>query len=184
MNGVVVLRGFLALRFGQQKPPMFGASLVFEQTYEAIDGDSASSSELYALISALSGFPLRQELAVTGSVDQQGGVQPVGGLNEKIEAFYDVCAVKGLNGRQGVLIPERNCDALMLRDDVVDAIAEGRFHVHAVSSVEEGVELLTGIPAGVADENGHYPEGTVFRAVESRLKRFHQAMAEIGRGAR
>lgn len=183
-KGVLVLAGFIALRFGQQKPPMFAASLVFEQTYEAIDGDSASSSELYALLSALSGSPLRQELAVTGSVDQQGGIQPVGGLNEKIEAFYDVCAVKGLTGNQGVIIPERNCDALMLRDDVVDAIADGRFHVFAVSTVEEGVELLTGVPAGVSDENGHYPEGTLFRAVEMRLKRFHQAMTELGRGAR
>jgi predicted ATP-dependent protease len=181
---VLVLAGFIALRFGQQRPPMFGASLVFEQTYEAIDGDSASSSELYALISALSGFPLRQELAVTGSVDQQGGVQPVGGLNEKIEAFYDVCLVKGLTGRQGVLIPEHNRDALMLRDDVVEAIAAGRFHVYAIETVEEGVELLTGVPAGLADDNGHYPDGTVFRAVEMRLKRFHQAMAELSRGAK
>jgi predicted ATP-dependent protease len=183
-KGVLVLAGFLALRFGQQRPPMFGASLVFEQTYEAIDGDSASSSELYALISALSGYPLHQELAVTGSVDQQGGVQPVGGLNEKIEAFYDICGAKGLTGRQGVIIPERNRDALMLREDVVEAIAAGRFHVHAVESVEEGVELLTGHPAGRPDEAGHYPEGTVFRAVEMRLKRFHQAMAELSRGAK
>jgi predicted ATP-dependent protease len=183
-KGVLVLAGFLALRFCQQKPPMFGASLVFEQTYEAIDGDSASSSELYALLSALSGYPLRQELAVTGSVDQQGGIQPVGGLNEKIEAFYDICAAKGLNGRQGVLIPERNCDSLMLRDDVVDAIGAGRFHVHAINSVEEGVELLTGAAAGAPDENGHYPDGSVFRAVETRLKRFHQAMSELGRGGK
>jgi predicted ATP-dependent protease len=181
---VLVLAGFIAARFGQSKPPMFGASLVFEQTYEAIDGDSASSSELYALLSSLSGSPLRQELAVTGAVDQQGGIQPVGGLNEKIEAFYDVCTAKGgLTGRQGVIIPERNRDALMLREDVIEAIAAGRFHVHAVSTVEEGVELLTGIPAGVSDENGHYPEGTLFRAVEVRLKRFHQAMAELSRGA-
>jgi predicted ATP-dependent protease len=180
-KGVLVIAGFLALRFGQHKPPMFGASLVFEQTYEAIDGDSASSSELYALLSALSGYPLRQELAVTGSVDQQGGIQPVGGLNEKIESFYDVCLVKGLTGKQGVLIPERNRDALMLRGDVVEAIAEGRFHVYAVTTVEEGVELLTGVPAGVADENGHYPDGTLFRAVEMRLKRFHTAMTELAR---
>ncbi len=181
-KGVLVLAGFLAARFGQQKPPLFGASLVFEQTYEAIDGDSASSSELYALLSALSGCPLRQDLAVTGSVDQQGGVQPVGGLNEKIEAFFDLCAAKGLSGKQGVLMPERNCDALMLRGDVVDAIAAGRFHVHAINTVEEGIELLTGVPAGSTDESGHYPDGTLFRAVESRLKRFHQAMAELYRG--
>ena len=146
------------------------------------DGDSASSSELYALLSALSGFPLRQELAVTGSVDQQGGIQPVGGLNEKIEAFFDICAAKGITGRQGVLIPMSNRDALMLRSDVVEAIGAGRFHVYAVTTVEEGIELLTGVPAGVADENGHYPEGSVFRAAESRLKCFHQAMIELGRG--
>ncbi len=181
-KGVLVLAGFLAARFAQSRPPLFGASLVFEQTYEAIDGDSASSSELYALLSALSGFPLRQELAVTGSVDQQGGIQPVGGLNEKIEAFFDICAAKGITGRQGVLIPVTNRDALMLRSDVVEAIAAGRFHVYAVSTVEEGIELLTGIPAGEADENGHYPEGTLFRAAEMRLKRFHQAMIELGRG--
>lgn len=181
-KGVLVLTGFLGLRFAQGRPLMFGASLVFEQTYEAIDGDSASSSELYALLSALSGFPLRQELAVTGSVDQQGGVQPVGGLNEKIEAFYDLCLVKGLTGRQGVIIPVTNSDALMLRSDVVEAILAGRFHLYAVATVEEGIEVLTGIPAGVADENGHYPEGTVFRAAETRFKKFHQAMVELGRG--
>lgn len=181
-KGVLVLSGFIAARFGQHKPTMFAASLVFEQTYDAIDGDSASTSELYALLSALSGFPLRQELAVTGSVDQLGAVQPVGGLNEKIEAFYDVCAAKGLTGTQGVLIPLGNRDALMLRSDVVDAIAAGRYHVHAVSTVEEGITLLTGVPAGVADESGHYPEGTVFRAAEMRLETFYRAMAELGRG--
>ncbi|HVY47025.1 MAG TPA: AAA family ATPase [Minicystis sp.] len=180
-KGVLVISGFLSLRFAQYRPPMFGASLVFEQTYEAIDGDSASSSELYALVSALSGYPLRQELAVTGSVDQQGSIQPVGGLNDKIEAFYDVCAAKGLTGEQGVLIPWMNRDALMLRGDVVEAIADKKFHVYAVSTVEEGIELLTGVPAGTPDENGHYPEGTVFRAAETRLKRFHQAMAELTR---
>src|SRR4029079_17266914 len=131
------------------RPLSFGASLVFEQTYEAIDGDSASASELYALISALSGFALTQELAVTGSVAQQGSVQPVGGLNEKIEAFYDLCAAKGLTGKQGVLLPATNQHALMLRSDVVEAIERKQFHVHVVSAVEEGIELLTGSPAGI-----------------------------------
>ncbi len=183
-KGVLVLSGFLAARFAQGRPPMFGASLVFEQTYEAIDGDSASSSELYAILSALSGYPLRQDLAVTGSVDQQGSIQPVGGLNEKIEAFFDLCSANGLTSGQGVLIPWMNRDALMLRADVVDAIEKKKFHVYAIKTVEEGIELLTGVPAGEADENGHYPEGTVFRAAETRLKRFHQAMGEIARPPR
>src|SRR5262249_41047793 len=148
---------------------------------ETIDGDSASSSELYALLSALSGFALRQELAVTGSVDQQGSVQPVGGINEKIESFFDVCVAKGLTGRQGVIIPKTNREALMLRNDVIQAISERRFHVYEVSTVEEGVELLTGVPAGVADAYGHFPEGTVFGAAETRLKRFHQAISESHR---
>lgn len=176
-KGVLVLNGFLASRFAQRRPLCFSASLVFEQTYEAIDGDSASCSELYALLSALSGVALRQDLAVTGSVDQSGSVQPVGGLNEKIEAFYDVCLAKGgLTGTQGVLIPPTNIDALMLRQDVVDAIAEKRFHVYAVNTVQEGVELLTGVPAGTTTGGGPYQEGTVFARVEATLGRFYEAL--------
>ena len=176
-KGVLVLNGFLASRFAQRRPLSFSASLVFEQTYEAIDGDSASSSELYALLSALSGVPLRQDFAVTGSVDQSGSVQPVGGLNEKIEAFFDVCQAKGgLTGTQGVLIPPTNVDALMLRQDVVDAIAQHRFHVYVVNSVEEGVELLTGVPAGTASGGNPYPEGSVFARVEATLGRFYEAL--------
>ncbi len=182
-KGVLILTGFLASRLAQTYPLSFGASLVFEQTYEAIDGDSASSSELYALLSALSGHPIRQELAVTGSVDQQGSIQPVGGINEKIESFYDLCAAKGLTGKQGVLIPHANLDALMLRTDVVDAIAAGKFHIHEVSTVEEGIELLTGVPAGLADAAGRYPEATVFGAAQAKLKRFHEAIAALVRGA-
>lgn len=183
-KGVLILSGFLASRFAQKRPLSFSASLVFEQTYEAIDGDSASSSELYAMLSALSGFPLTQELAVTGSVDQQGGIQPVGGLNEKIEAFYDLCCAKGITGRQGVIIPVGNRDALMLRRDVVAAIQDKQFHIYAVTTVEEGIELLTGHPAGTAAENGTYPEGTVFHAAAKRLELFHSAMGEFLRGVR
>ncbi len=183
-KGVLILSGYLASRFAQRRPLSFGASLVFEQTYEAIDGDSASASELYALLSALSGFPLTQELAVTGSVDQQGSIQPVGGLNEKIEAFYDLCVAKGSTGRQGVIIPMANRDALMLRKDVVEAIREGTFFIHAVTTVEEGIELLTRTPAGAADGEGAFPEGTVFNAVARRLEQFHRAMGEFMRGAR
>ena len=176
-KGVLVLNGFLASRFAQRRPLSFSASLVFEQTYEAIDGDSASSSELYALLSALSGVALRQDLAVTGSVDQSGSVQPVGGLNEKIEAFFDVCQAKGgLTGTQGVLIPPTNVDALMLRQDVVDAIAAKRFHVYAVNTVEEGIELLTGVPAGTTTGGAPYEEGTVFARVEATLGRFYEAL--------
>ncbi len=180
-KGVLIISGFLASRFARKRPLTFGASLVFEQTYEAIDGDSASSSELYALLSALSGYPIKQDFAVTGSVDQQGSVQPVGGLNEKIEAFYDVCMVKGLTGRQGVLVPLPNRDALMLRSDVIDAVAEGKFHVYAISTVEEGIELLTGVPAGAPNEEGVYPEGTVFHAASTRIAGFYQAMIDLTR---
>jgi predicted ATP-dependent protease len=179
-KGVLVLTGFLASRFAQTRPLSFSASLVFEQTYEAIDGDSASSSELYALLSALSGVPLRQDLAVTGSVDQAGGIQPVGGLNEKIEAFFDVCQAKGgLTGTQGVLIPATNVDALMLRADVVDAIRAGQFHVYAVSTVESAIELLTGVPAGAAagpSGDARFPEGSVYGRAEARLARFYEAL--------
>jgi predicted ATP-dependent protease len=176
-KGVMVLTGFLASRFAQSRPLSFSASLVFEQTYEAIDGDSASSSELYALLSALSGIPLRQDLAVTGSVDQHGNVQPVGGLNEKIEAFFDVCQAKGgLTGTQGVLIPTNNVDALMLRLDVAEAIRDGRFHVYAVATVEDGVELLTGVPAGAAPMGQPFPTGSVFARADARLAQFDRLL--------
>lgn len=180
-KGVLILKGFLAARFAQYRPLSFGASLVFEQTYEAIDGDSASTTELYALLSSLSGLPIHQRFAVTGSVDQQGTVQPVGAINEKIESFYDVCFAKGLTGDQGVLIPMGNRDALMLRPDVVDAVAEGTFHIYAIDAVEDGIELLTGVPAGNLDANGQYPETTVYGAAQARLQRFREAMAVAGR---
>lgn len=195
-KGVLVLTGYLASRFAQTRTLCFSASLVFEQTYEAIDGDSASSSELYALLSALSGLPLRQDLAVTGSVDQRGNVQSVGGLNEKIESFYDVCMAKGgLTGTQGVLIPASDVDALMLRSDVVDAIAEGRFHVHAIATIEEGIELLSGVSAGYAEASQHqvvnrtevphpgvrFAQDTVFGRVEATLDKFYMSVRELGR---
>ncbi|MCC6527993.1 MAG: AAA family ATPase, partial [Polyangiaceae bacterium] len=175
-KGVLILKGYLARRFAQHEPLMFGASLVFEQTYEAIDGDSASTTELYSLLSSLSGIPIRQRFAVTGSVDQQGAVQPVGAINEKIESFYDVCVAKGLTGDQGVLIPSRNKEALNLRRDVVEAVGTGKFHIIAIDTVEEGVELLTGVPAGEIDEAGRYPDASVFGAVQARLRRFRRAI--------
>lgn len=176
-KGVMVLTGFLASRFARTRPMSFSASLVFEQTYEGIDGDSASSSELYGLLSALSRLPLRQDLAVTGSVDQRGSIQPVGGLNEKIESFYDVCLAKGgLSGTQGVLIPSTNIDSLMLRKDVVQAIAAGSFHVYAVQTVEEGIELLTGVPAGEPVGDDGYTEGSVYASVDATLRRYWEIM--------
>jgi predicted ATP-dependent protease len=195
-KGVLVLTGYLASRFAQTRTLCFSASLVFEQTYEAIDGDSASSSELYALLSALSGLPLRQDLAVTGSVDQRGNVQSVGGLNEKIESFYDVCIAKGgLTGTQGVLIPASDVDALMLRSDVVDAIERGQFHVHPIATIEEGIELLSGVAAGYSESAQHrvvdrsdvphpgvrFAQDTVFGRVEATLDRFYMSVRELGR---
>lgn len=180
-KGVLVLTGYIASRFAQNRPLSFGASLVFEQTYEAIDGDSASSSELYALLSALSGYPLRQSFAVTGAVDQRGQVQAVGGVNDKIESFFDLCAAKGLSGDQGVAIPPANVDSLMLRADVCDAIASGKFHIYEVSSVEAGIELLTGVAAGTPNAEGDYPDGTVFAAVAAKLRRFYDAVKAMGR---
>lgn len=178
-KGVLILKGFLAARFAQHKPLMFGASLVFEQTYEAIDGDSASTTELYALLSSLSEVPIKQKYAVTGSVDQQGQVQPVGAINEKIESFYDVCHAKKLTGDQGVLIPRRNCDGLMLRQDVVDAVRDGVFHIYAIDTVDEGIELLTGVPAGEMDFQGRYPDNTVYGAAQAKLNRFREVLSQL-----
>lgn len=171
-KGVLILSSYLGTRYASEQPLSLSASLVFEQSYRGVDGDSASSAELYALLSALSEIPIRQSLAVTGSVDQQGRVQAIGGVNEKIEGFFDVCAARGLTGEQGVLIPSANVKHLMLRKDVVEACAEGRFAVYGVSSIDEGIEILTGVPAGRADESGAYPIGTVNRAVALRLARF------------
>lgn len=171
-KGVLILSGFLGGRFGGSGPLSLTASLVFEQSYGAIDGDSASSAELYALMSALADLPIRQNVAVTGSVDQNGRVQAIGGVNEKIEGFFDVCHARGLDGHQGVLIPAANVKHLMLRHDVVDACAAGQFHVIPVETVDQGIEILTGRSAGVADVTGRYPEGTVNQRIAVRLAAF------------
>ena len=171
-KGVLILSGFLQGRFAQQYPLSLSASLVFEQTYGGVDGDSASSAELYALLSALADVPLRQDLAVTGSVNQHGIVQPIGGVNEKIEGFFDICQERGLTGNQGVLIPASNTDHLMLRPDVVDAAEAGDFHVYPVETVDQGIELLTGIEAGTRTDQGTFPEGTLNGKVEAQLRTF------------
>ncbi|WP_457756201.1 Lon protease family protein [Thermodesulfatator indicus] len=169
-KGVLILAGFLRERFVHDKPLTLTATLCFEQSYGLVDGDSASSAELFALISALSGVPIYQGIAVTGSVSQKGDIQPVGGINQKIEGFYKVCKAKGLNGKQGVIIPQANVKELMLDKEVVKAIEEGQFHIWAISRVEEGIEILTGKPAGERKPDGTYPEGTIFYLVDQKLR--------------
>jgi predicted ATP-dependent protease len=166
----LILSGYLAETYYAQAPLALSARLVFEQSYEGVEGDSASSSELYALLSALSGVPVKQELAVTGSVNQKGIIQAIGGLNEKIEGYFDICRAKGLTGAQGVLVPRVNKDNLMLREDVVDAVRDGRFHIYFIGDVNEGIEVLTGCPAGDRNPDGSFPEGTVHGRVAARLK--------------
>ncbi len=171
-KGVLILSGFLGQRFGRDRPLAISASIVFEQSYSGVEGDSASSTELYALLSALSGLPIRQCYAVTGSVNQRGEVQAIGGVNEKIEGFYDVCKARGLTGDQGVLIPASNVRHLMLRDDVVEAVEAGRFAIYPVATIDQGIETLTGVAAGEPDADGNYPEGTVNAAVDAQLQAF------------
>lgn len=171
-KGVLILSGYLAGHYVPDQPLSLSASLVFEQSYGGVDGDSASSAELYALLSALSELPVNQALAVTGSINQQGQVQAIGGVNEKVEGFFDVCRSRGLTGEQAVVIPAANLRHLMLRADVVQAVAEGHFHVHAIESVDQGLELLTGVPAGARGADGTFPAGTVHGRVEERLKAF------------
>lgn len=177
-KGFLILRGFLAHRFGQDRASLFHASMTFEQLYGDIDGDSASSTELYALLSSLANLPIDQRVAVTGSVDQLGNIQPIGGASAKIEGFFDICRLRGLTGDQGVMIPRSNVPNVILRPDVAEAIAEGRFHLWGIDTIEEGIEILTGHPAsGERDEDGRYPEETVYRMVEDRLAEF-QAQLE------
>ncbi|MCI0877928.1 MAG: AAA family ATPase, partial [Chloroflexi bacterium] len=175
-KGVLILAGYLGARFGQERPLTLSASLCFEQSYEGVDGDSASSTELYAVLSSLSGLPLKQGIAVTGSVNQMGKVQPIGGVNQKIEGMFDVCRLSGLTGDQGVMIPHQNLRNLMLRPDVVQAVKDGQFHIYSVKTIDEGLEILTGRPAGERNAEGSYPEGTVNYLVEKRLWELHNSM--------
>ncbi len=175
-KGVLILSGYLNNNYARDKPLALSARLVFEQSYEGIEGDSASSTELYALLSALSGLPLKQYLAVTGSVNQNGEVQAIGGVNEKLEGFYEVCKAKGLNGNQGVLIPASNVQNLMLKEEVVEAARAGKFRIYPVRTIDEGIEVLTGVPAGKRREDGTYEEGTVNYLVDRRLREMAEAM--------
>jgi lon-related putative ATP-dependent protease len=168
-KGVMILSSFLASRYSSDRPHSMHASLVFEQTYGEVEGDSASVAELCALLSAIGEFPLRQSLAVTGSVNQHGQVQPIGGVNEKIEGFFDICGARGLTGAQGVIVPAANAKHLMVRREVVDAVDTGQFHVYAVNTIDEALELLSGLPAGQPDEQGAYQEGSANFRVAARL---------------
>lgn len=179
-KGFLILRGFLTDRFGQNGASTLHASLTFEQLYGDIDGDSASSTELYVLLSALADLPIKQGLAVTGSVDQHGRVQPIGGATAKIEGFHAICSERGLDGTQGVVIPRTNVENVVLRPEVAQDVADGRFHIWAVDTIEEGIELLTGVPAGEPDEEGNYAAGTVFGKVRDRLAAFAEELS--GRG--
>jgi lon-related putative ATP-dependent protease len=182
-KGVLILSGFLGQRFASERPLSLAASLVFEQSYSAVEGDSASCAELVALLSALGEIPLRQGRGVTGSVNQHGQVQPIGGVNEKIEGFFDVCRAAGLTGEQGVLIPAANVKSLMLRADVVEAAEKGRFHIWPVETVDQAIELLSGLAAGERGADGRYPEGTVNRRVDDRLATFAERARSFGRPA-
>lgn len=168
-KGFLILNGYMGEKYGVDKPLIFSATICFEQLYEEIEGDSASSTELYSLLSALSGLPIKQGIAVTGSINQRGEIQPIGGVNEKIEGFYHICKVKRLTGKQGVIIPRSNIKHLMLKDEVIEAVDKGQFHIWAVSTIEEGIEILTGVPAGEKDKKGKYPKSSVNYMVSKRL---------------
>jgi lon-related putative ATP-dependent protease len=183
-KGVLILSGFLAGRYALDAPMSLFASLVFEQSYGGVEGDSASSAELYALLSALADVPLRQDLAVTGSVNQHGEVQAIGGVNEKIEGFFDICQARGLTGHQGVLIPQANVQHLMLRKDVIEACAAGRFAVYPVATADQGIELLTGLAAGERSADGSYQAGSLNRRVEDRLRSFAAIRKSFGSQAK
>lgn len=173
-KGVLTLAGYLGMKFAQDKPLSLTAQITFEQNYGGIEGDSASSTELYAILSSLADVPIRQSLAVTGSVNQYGEIQPIGGVTEKIEGFFDICVAKGLTGDQGVIIPQSNLDNLMLKDEVLAAVRAGQFHLYAVQTIDQGIEILTGVQAGQKDENGSYPEDSIFARADTKLQKFHQ----------
>jgi lon-related putative ATP-dependent protease len=178
-KGVFILKGFLGARYAEATPLSLSASLVFEQSYSGVEGDSASSAELYALMSAIGEIPIKQSLAVTGSVNQLGEIQPIGGVNEKIEGFYEICHSRGLTGDQGVLIPASNVKHLMLRQDVVQAVADGSFHIFPVKTVDEGMALLTGLPAGEKGDDGQYPEGSFNAAITQRVREMSERRKQL-----
>jgi predicted ATP-dependent protease len=178
----LILGGYLRQKYAQDKPITMSASIAFEQSYSGVDGDSASSTEIYALLSSLSGVPLKQNIAVTGSVNQKGEVQAIGGVNQKIEGFFDCCRHKGLSGDQGVVIPQSNVKDLMLRKDVVAAVKEGRFTIYGVKNIDEGIEILTGRPAGELQADESYPEKTINFLVDQKLKELAEGIKDFPDG--
>jgi predicted ATP-dependent protease len=177
----MILTGYLGGTFAVDRPLSLSASICFEQSYDGIEGDSASSTELYALLSALAGVPIKQGIAVTGSVNQRGMIQPIGGVNFKIEGFFAVCKSQGLTGHQGVMIPKANERHLMLNDEVMEAVAADRFHIWSVTTIEEGIEILTGIKAGKRDNHGNFPKKTLFHLVDKRLSDMAELMRDQDR---
>lgn len=180
-KGVLILSGYLTAKYAQDKPLSLSARLVFEQSYSGVDGDSASSTELYAILSALSGLPIQQGIAVTGSVNQKGEVQAIGGVNEKIEGFFIICQAKGLTDNQGVLIPASNVANLMLKDEVLEAVRQGKFHIYPVKTIDEGIEILTGIPAGAVQPDGSFEPGSVNARVDQRLRELAEKLEKFGK---
>ena len=171
-KGILILSGYLGEMFAQDMPLSLTASICFEQLYSGVDGDSASSTELYAILSSLSNIPINQSIAVTGSVNKKGEIQPIGGVNDKIEGFFQVCKMRGLDGNHGVIIPQQNVRNLNLSEEVISAVKSGKFHIYAISTIDEGIEILTGVPAGSKDENGKFPAGTINYLVYNKLKKY------------
>ncbi len=179
-KGVLIIAGYLRRMYAQDKPLTMSASLCFEQSYSGVDGDSASSTEIYGLLSSLSDVPLRQDIAVTGSVNQKGEIQPIGGVNQKIQGFFDVCKARRLTGKQGVMIPRKNVGDLMLRKDIVEAVEKKKFHVWMVETIDEGIEILTGKSAGTKDKNGNYSKGTIHHLANQKLETYAEKMKNYG----
>ena len=177
-KGILILRGYLGEKFAQDFPLSLTASLCFEQLYNGVDGDSASSTECYAILSSLSDIPINQAIAVTGSVNQKGFIQPIGGVNEKIEGFYNVCKKRGLTGEQGVIIPIQNVRNLHLNDEIINSVKNGKFHIYAISTIDEGIEILTGVPAGKQNKLGKFPAGTINYLVYEKLKKYYENSKE------
>jgi len=178
-KGVLILSGYLGAKYAQERPLALSASLCFEQSYEGIEGDSASSTELYALLSSLANVPIKQGIAVTGSVNQNGQIQPIGGVNQKIEGFFELCKAQGLTGDQGVMIPAQNVRNLMLRKELVEAVGAGLFRIYAVSTIDQGIEIVTGYPAGERGGDGSYMQGTINSLVEKRLKEYSEGLRKF-----